>query len=369
MKQRSKLILIFALVMGCANATYPQTLKAPLGFYQRVDVKKDSQNYECREAPLPFTEELVLKSKYTGDHSGSRSKINKAAYKSYKTAVKNTRALETIAHNYSKDFIRGYAQQSRDCFYKVLEQWADADALLHEDSNQVGQAVRKWTNASIAAVYLLMKTADANLPPADKKQTDKIEGWMRKMASQIVKFYTDREPRKINNHDYWAGYSVVVTSVILQDKSLFDWSMTKFQEGLDRVRPTGFMEHEIKRGRLALKYQNYAIQPMVMLAAYAQANKTITQKQIDQLEKAIATLVAGIEDPQVFGKVVGVEQETDGLMKGWSLAWVPVWNACFDSRIAEPLNSQVKGPYKSKRLGGDMTWLFSKQIFIDNKSV
>ena len=358
MRQTTTLTILFCFLLGCTTASYTKPLRAPAGYYQVVEAK-EKENYRCYDEPKPYVDALTLKSKYTGDHSGSRSKINKAAYKSYLNAVEDTRALEKIAHKYSKDFIKGYTRQSRDCFFRVLEQWAEAGALMNPESNQVGQAVRKWTNASIASVYLLMQTAKTDIAPADPKQTEKIEAWMRDMAHQIVAFYTDREPRKINNHDYWAGYSVAVTSVILQDRELYQWSMGKFQEGLDRIRPDGFMEHEIKRGRLALKYQNYAIQPMVMLAAYAQANKTITQQQIDQLGIAIDHLVAGIEDPRMFNEETGIKQETDGLLQGWSLAWVPVWDACFNKHLAETFSQQVSGPYKSKRLGGDMSWLFS----------
>jgi poly(beta-D-mannuronate) lyase len=354
-----KLLLAVLLPACSACAPLPKTgtaaLLAPPGYYQPVAAKKGG-SYECPDYPEPHTGPLVFASKYEGDGS-SKSKINEEAESRYKESVKSIRALESLSSSITRDFIRGAGEEARDCLIGLLSAWAEAGALLHGQANPIGQAMRKWALATTGVHYLQIMQLDADLPAADARKRRHIEQWFARLAAGAIAYYSNRGADKANNHDYWAAWAVMVTAVNLQDRQLYAWAIDKYRQGIRQIDGEGYLPNEMKRKSRALSYQNFALQPLVMLAVFAEANGQLLPTERAALERLAEKVVAGISDPRLFQAVTGAQQETAGLVSGWSLAWIPPWRAHFDPDVVEPLRAKVDA-FRSTRLGGDMDWLF-----------
>lgn len=350
----------------CACAPLPETagaearpVLAPPAYYQPVQVKAGkAREYECPEFPEPHTGPLVFASKYEGSDS-SRSELNKAAEKRYKEGVRRIRELESLSADITRDFVRGAGAPARECLLDLLHGWARSGALLHGEVNPIGQAMRKWALATTGAHYLQIMQLDSGLPPAEARKRTAVERWFGELANEVIAYYSNRGPEKANNHDYWAAWAVMVTSVNLQDRELYGWALHKYRQGIAQIDARGYLPNEIKRRSRALNYQNFALQPLVMLAVFAQANGELLPQERRALERLAEKVVAGIRDPELYRELTGAEQETKGLVSGWSLAWIPPWRAYFDPSIVAPLAAEVDS-FKSTRLGGDMGWLFGR---------
>lgn len=354
----SPFIMIWLATGGTlANAAFEQPLVAPSG-YAHSAYAEPPRVFNCSKGPTPFTSELLFSSRYEGDDGGTRSQVNKVAEQRYLEAIKDIRALETFARQMGDAFSNRDALGARRCYFATLEDWANQHALLHESVNHVGEAMRKWALASIASNYLKMKSSSEDLPEFELAQEKTIENWLVQLSDEVQEFYSDRPYKQVNNHDYWAGFSVMLVSIIVNDEQAFQWSLKKFQEGLDHIDAEGYLVNEMKRGALALKYQNFAIQPLVMMAALAKANDSLNSAQMERLSKAIDALAIGIEAPQVFSSKTGFPQNTESLRKGYSLAWVPVWQSIHGEADLSSLDLIVEGSYASTRMGGDMDRLF-----------
>ncbi len=358
---RLLLVVLLPAYSACAplsGAGEANMLRAPPGYYQTVPVKHGAE-YACPGFSAPHTGPLVFASKYEGD-GPSKSKLNPEAESRYRESVKSIRELESLSSRITRDFIRGAGEGARDCLLDLLYSWADEDALLHGQTNTIGQAMRKWALATTGAHYLQIMQLDSGLPAADARKRRRIERWFGDLAEQVIAYYSNRGADKANNHDYWAAWAVMVTAVNLQDRPMYDWALDKYRQGVRQIDDRGYLPNEIKRKSRALSYQNFALQPLVMLAVFARANGEPLTGERAALERLVEKVVAGIADPRLFQLVTGAEQETAGLVSEWSLAWVPPWCAYFDPAIVEALRARVNS-FRSTRLGGDMGWLFRGQ--------
>src|SRR5688572_3447039 len=132
-----RLMLAAVLPAYSACAPLPEAgsgeLAAPPGYYQAVAVKEGkASEYECPDYPEPYIGPLVFASKYEGDESPARSRLNVQAESRYKEGVKPIRELESLSADITRDFIRGAGAPARECLLDLLYGWARHDALLHE---------------------------------------------------------------------------------------------------------------------------------------------------------------------------------------------------------------------------------------------
>ncbi|HEY3487637.1 MAG TPA: alginate lyase family protein [Gammaproteobacteria bacterium] len=328
-------------------------LKAPPGYYQKIVVKKDAE-YSCPQFPKPYTGPLVFA--FEGD-DGSGAYINKKSASRYLKAAVPIRELESLSASITRDFIRGSGVAARDCLIDLLYAWAKVNALQHREINPVGQAMRKWALAATGSHYLQITQLNSGLPAADARKRKLIEKWFARQAAQVVAYYSGRDSAKADNHDYWAAWAVMVTAVNLQDRELYDWAVNKYRAAVRQIDRQGYLPNEIKRKSRALTYQNFALQPLVMLAVFAESNDDFLPKEHAALERLAEKVVAGINNPRIFQSVTGKEQKMDGMITEGSLAWIPVWRAYFDPHVVAPLDRRINS-FKSARLGGNTAWLF-----------
>lgn len=358
--RRTLLTAAVAAAFGVGSASAGQcldgVLRAPMGYYQ-VPQEDDGGDYDCEQVE-PHSGPLSLTSKYKGSDS-ARNKLNKQAYEKYKEATSNVRDFEKAVIAAADDYqVDGDGSAALNCVMDNLDAWASADALLTDDINHVGQAVRKWALAAAANAYLRMRTS-APETEMDPEQSRRIEDWFLSLSDGIREYYTDRPPNKVNNHDYWAAWAVMSSAVATQDCDDWNWSLAKFDEAMGQINDKGYLPKELSRETRALEYMNYAMQPLTMIAVFAEVNgNSVYDTYQGVFLNMVGNVVGGLDDPERIERLTGDEQIVDGLYESWSLAWMEPWQATWGAVEGMPAFLDELRPMKSTRLGGDISYLF-----------
>lgn len=331
-------------------------LRAPAGYYQ-IPEPRNGGDYDCLQV-APHVGTLSFTSKYEGSDD-ARNVLNEEALQVYKEATERIRSFEKAVIAAADDYqVDGDGTSALNCLMDNLDAWASADSLLTDDINHVGQAVRKWALAAAANAYLRAESA-APAETIDGAQSERIERWFRQLSDGVRDYYTDRDPDKVNNHDYWAAWAVMSSAVATQECGDWNWSLGKFNEAMGQVNAAGYLPRELSRQTRALEYLNYAMQPLTMIATFAEVNGySLHNDYQEQFRTLAANVVQGLEQPQRIEEVVGYEQITDGLYKPWSLAWMEPWVVMWEDVGGMSTFLDQLRPMKATRLGGDISFLY-----------
>ena len=355
------LIVVMASAPGVPDAEAVNTeLIAPVGYYlPPAEAKKHSM--VCAPPPTPHAGAMQFPSKYEGSDK-ARDQVNKDAAQRYKEMTADIVLLEKNSVKMAENYLSGkLGIASRNCLLEWLESWADNNTLLSIDSNHTGMAVRKWALASIASAYLLVKVS-AGAPPIVETKREAIEDWLALLADQVVRDWSNRPERKRNNHDYWSAWAVMVASVVLDNEELFEWAYEGLQKGLAQIDSNGFLPNELKRNTKALGYHNYALQPLVMLAVFAETNNsTLTASERSALTRLVKVTVQGLQNPDLFQQKTGSKQDMSGLYTSYALAWMEPYASYFGHELLFTSYFETLRPMKSTRMGGNLTRLFKSK--------
>src|SRR5262249_5331313 len=177
----------------------------------------------------------------------------------------------------------------------------------------------------------------------------------------------DRDPRPgqmsiaANNHAYWAGVAVGAAAIAVNDRELFAWGIERLRIGLRQVTAEGALPLEIARGRLALHYHLFALEPLAVLDIMARANGVELPHSDDAaLHRLSAVAGRALSDPREIAQLARAEQQDDWL-KGrsplTSARGVEIWlgrhpDPEMDAKIA-PYR-----PFRQRWLGGDVSLLY-----------
>lgn len=346
----------FGITAANAGQCVEGELRAPAGYYQ-IPEADDGGDYDCQQVE-PHVGTLSFTSKYEGSDD-ARNVLNEEALQVYKEATERIRNFEKAVIAAADDYqVDGDGEPALNCLMDNLDAWASADSLLTDDINHVGQAVRKWALAAAANAYLRVESA-APAEALDGARSERIERWFRQLSDGVRGYYTDRDPDKVNNHDYWAAWAVMSSAVATQECGDWNWSLGKFNEAMGQVNAAGYLPRELSRQTRALEYLNYAMQPLTMIATFAEVNGYSLHNDYQEQFRTLATnVVQGLEQPQRIEEVVGYEQITDGLYKSWSLAWMEPWVVMWEDVGGMSAFLDEYRPMKSTRLGGDISFLY-----------
>jgi poly(beta-D-mannuronate) lyase len=259
-------------------------------------------------------------------------------------------------------YLRDGQPQQLACAMDWLSRWAEAGALLSSDYNHTGKSMRKWALGSLAGAYLQLKFSQSQPLAAYPQQVRVIESWFAKLAEQAVKDWSDLPLKKINNHSYWTAWSVMAAAVALDRRDLFDWSVAQFRVAAGQVDDQGFLPNEIKREQRALAYHNYALPPLAMVASFAQANAVDLRAENQGALKRLAERVLdGVNDQDDFASKSGKKQDMEDLRKDNKYSWLAPYCTLYACSADTEKLKQEMGPFKTFRLGGNVTRVFEPQ--------
>ncbi|MDF0730669.1 mannuronate-specific alginate lyase [Pseudomonas entomophila] len=348
-------LLALALCGGAAQAA----LVPPQGYYEGIEkLKTGDGNFSCEAAPKPYTGALQFRSKYEGSDK-ARATLNVASEKAFRDSTADITTLEKGISKMVGQYMRDGRPAQLDCVLTWLGTWARADALESTDFNHTGKSMRKWALGSMSGSWLRLKFSNAHPLAAHQAEAELIEKWFAKLASQVVRDWSDLPLEKINNHSYWAAWSVMATAVATDRRDLFDWAVKEYKVGANQVDDQGFLPNEIKRRQRALAYHNYALPPLALIASFAQANGVDLRKENNfALQRLGEGVLAGARDPVHFAERAGVKQDLKDLKVDSKYAWLEPWCALYQC-VGDTLQKKHgMQPFNSFRMGGDMTRVY-----------
>lgn len=341
------------------STTYAADLMPPPGYFSAVGEKGSKKDADsCPTAPTPYTGSLQFTSKYKGSDS-ARSTLNVDAEKEFRSQIKDITDMERGATKLITQYMRSGNKGDLDCAMSWLDSWAKAGALESSDYNHTGKSMRKWALGSLSSSYMRLKFSSSRPLAAYGEQSKEIENWFSTLGSQVVRDWSDLPLKKINNHSYWAAWSVMATSVAVNRRDLFDWAVKEYKVGANQVDDQGFLPNELKRQQRALSYHNYALPPLSMIASFALVNGVdLRQENNGALKRLGDKVLAGVKDPEIFEQKNGKEQDMKDLKEDMKFAWLEPF--CTLYTCAPDVLERKHGmqPFKTFRLGGDLTKVY-----------
>jgi poly(beta-D-mannuronate) lyase len=349
-------LLSLALIGPAAQAA---GLVPPQGYLAGVVKPKTGENkFSCDAVPTPYTDSLQFRSKYEGSDK-ARATFNAKSDQAFRDATKDITTMERGISKVVMQYMRDGRPEQLDCALNWLGTWAQAGALESNDFNHTGKSMRKWALGSMSAAYLQLKFAQGQPLAAHQQQAQQIEAWFSKLGDMVVSDWNNLPLEKTNNHSYWAAWSVMATAVVTNRRDLFDWAVKEYKIGAGQIDAEGFLPNELKRKQRALAYHNYALPPLAMIASFAQANGVdLRQENNGALKRLGDRVLAGTSNPDEFKNKNGDKQDMTDLKVESKWAWLEPYCALYTCS-ADVLERKHDGqPFKTFRLGGDLTRLY-----------
>lgn len=355
-------LLRFILPAGvfmASGAAHAQTLMPPPGYSQPAQ-HKSGGTFACPAPPAPYAGTLDFPSKYEGSDK-ARATLNEEADKRYKEMTQPLTDMEKGVVKSVDKYMSTGNPAALKCAIDWYTSWAGGNALLGEAANHTGRSLRKWTLGTLSGAYLRLEFSSSK-PLADyQQQAHVIEAWLGKVADRVVTEWPESDPvNKINNHYYWAAWSTMATSVVTNRRDLFDWSVKMYGIFANQADTDGYLPNELARQSRALGYNNYAITPIAMMAAFGKANGVdLAAEGNGALKRVAERTLQGIADPHVFETKTGIHQDLEGFDEQNSkLAWLEPY--CWTVGCSGPAADKAASlrPMKNRRLGGNLTPTF-----------
>ncbi|GHT85760.1 alginate lyase [Betaproteobacteria bacterium] len=346
-----------------ASSVSSAALVPPPGYYAPVVPARVQQDVKtCSHvAPTPHTGALHFRSRYEGSDR-ARATLNPEAEADYRDKTRNIREMERGVVKYATTTLRKGTLQDLDCAVAWLDTWAQADALMSADFNHTGKSMRKWALGSLASAWVSLKFSASKPLAAYPQQAQRIEAWLARLAEQTVSDWSDLPLERVNNHSYWAAWAVMASATALDRHDLFDWAVDRFRIAATQVNRDGFLPNELRREQRALAYHNYALTPLVMVAAFAAANGVDLRTEQDAALRRLAEqVISGIENPAAFVCATGVLQDDDNLKDNADFAWLEPYCTLYPCRTETLRWKAGMQPFQATRLGGDVTRMFQPQ--------
>lgn len=344
------------------STTYAADLMPPPGYFSAVGDKGSRKDADsCPTAPTPYTGSLQFTSKYKGSDS-ARATFNADADKEFRTQIKDITDMERGATKLITQYMRSGNKGDLDCAMGWLDAWAKAGALESSDYNHTGKSMRKWALGSLSSSYMRLKFSSSRPLAAYSEQSKEIENWFSTLGSQVVRDWSDLPLKKINNHSYWAAWSVMSTAVVTNRRDLFDWSVQEFKVAANQVDNDGYLPNELKRRQRALSYHNYSLPPLTMIAAFAQVNGVdLRQENNGALQRLANRVMQGVDDQNAFDQKTGNDQDMADLKENSKFAWLEPYCALYSCAPKTQDWKKKMEPFNSFRLGGEVTKVFNRQ--------
>ena len=191
--------------------------------------------------------------------SGSNGPTNPAEAE----ATKPYNALENRVASGSNQWLATGNEAEAQCALDQLDGWARAGALLDYDPKESSQAWYQveWTLASLGVSNSIL----VNDTRLDAEKQARVNAWLKKAAQRLVSF---DKPRG-NNHHYWRGLAATSIGISTGDETLFALGIAVYKDGIAEIDQRGGLPQELARHENAIRYQGFALQPLILIAQFA----------------------------------------------------------------------------------------------------
>ena len=150
----------------------------------------------------------------------------------------------------------------------------------------------------------------------------------------------------------------MATAVVLNRQDMFDWAGNVYQTAMMQITAEGILPNELKRRSKALSYHNFALQPLVLLAAFGEANQQHWLEAKNSALQRLANLVINnVDDSRSLEQAAGAKQADESLREHSRLSWLAPYIAISGDKRWLPLLKSLSS-LKTTRLGGDLQYLY-----------
>ncbi len=358
-------LLVLLLVAPMAHGESALTVRDPNASFLDVQARRKAlKNVQtprllealaslksCTSAPMPAPPPpgQDIPSRYK---SGSHGAVNPLEH----TLAEPYYKVEDVAAWGANRYLVTGDPKEAACVIHALLPWAKSKALLHYNAKD---DMTVWFQSTWAVASLSLSVSVIRAEPTlNAAERDEVIAWLRKAAHKAIG--ETRGPNSTterNNHFFWRGLAAAAAGVISDDNDLFSFGLRTYATAIGEIDSNGAFPLEMERHELALHYQAFAIEPLVMIAELArrqgidiyglEKNKHTLKDAVDFLSKAIA-------DPALVKKYTPETQKTGTDLAPGSqlLAWIEFWNARFDDPAWKNL---LQKPFYANRLAGNTT--------------
>ena len=240
------------------------------------------------------------------------------------------------------------------CVLEILTAEAAQQAMTGSMASNQSYYVQNWTLGALAVTYLKVRGSAAGTPA----QRSRITAWLVRVARSTQGYFDVRRAKHTkdgrNNHLYWAGFAVMSAGIAANDRSLYNWGVSTYRDGVRQIAADGSLPLEMARGQRALHYHLFAAAPLVTMAEFAEANgQDLYAENHGALHRLVDRCVAGLEDNSWFAQQSAFPQDTPGPhLTAADVAWLRPYAERFPNPAIAQLLAQASSLHVLY-LGGD----------------
>ncbi|PAS96542.1 MAG: hypothetical protein CGU28_08420 [Candidatus Dactylopiibacterium carminicum] len=303
---------------------------------------------DCRSTPRiqAQTGPMVIPSRYFSGNTG-------AIHPDYERVVALYRDFEDSLGRLSSLYVLTGNSDYAGCVLDQLADWADAGALLDYTPSERKQAwyQTEWS-VGVAAMSLSLVITD---PALDAGKKTRVLDWLKRVSYKQIS-----EPGAdiscCNNHSYWRGLQATMIGALTGDDALYRWGLGRYAQGIGQIAADGSFPLEMTRREQALHYQNYALQPLTMIAQIASRQGLdlyAYRENGRDIHDAVRFTLAAIQDETLIARHASEKQNRRAFAAGrGDLAWMEYYRTRFPLPDLGPLLSK---PFFYPRNGGAVT--------------
>ncbi len=270
--------LILLLIPGAAFAETPLVVKDPNASFLDVAARRQAlqngHNPLLHEAitnlkgcvgtpfPAPPPHGQDIPSRYK---SGSHGELNPVEHQLSEPYYK----IQEIAAQGADKYLATGDPAEANCVIQALLLWVQDKAALLDYNSKDDMVVwfqSTWTVASLSLSVSIIRSK----PKLNTADRDRVIAWLHNAALKAVS--EGRGPSSgtsTNNHFFWRGLAATAAGVISGDNKLFAQGVRTYATAIGEMDDHGAFPDEMGRHELAMHYQAFAIEPLVMIAELA----------------------------------------------------------------------------------------------------
>ncbi|WP_447929028.1 alginate lyase family protein [Vreelandella sp. EE27] len=246
-----------------------------------------------------------------------------------------------------------------ECLVHYLHRWAEAEAMT--DFVYAPAQPQAWfaSESMLFAAGLAYSIVRPFIDGLEQERAE-IEQWLQRLAREHSNVPGVAQQSCCNNHLYRRALYATMIGVLVEDDDLFRFGVGAIYSALHDMTEEGALPLEVRRGRRATHYQNYAL-------SYLIPNMQIVYRQgydIFDLEYENSTIHEGVDylfeildDPEALGDYAPREQYSGFLRDPQYFPWMEMYLSHFDHPRMESFITRVRPTY-SRSAGGPVTFYF-----------
>ncbi len=208
-----------------------------------------------------------------------------------------------------------------DCALAALSLWADADALGGPLANEAARKELIWNSAGLPLAYWQLRQLRPELDPARQAR---IEAWLDRLRLRMRD--GQASTGNANNVHAWAALGLAAGALLASgDEAAARWveAQSWWRRVLAGVDADGWLSPELRRGRRALVYHQFALLPLLAQEALARrAGLPRDAKALSALRRLVERTAAAEQDVAALVLAAGAEQDPGSARSVRSWRWL-----------------------------------------------